>query len=437
LVTPPTADSRPEEPQATTSLDAQIDQSESTIYMDGVGKNFNGYKDIKTPFPNPFNKDEYSKIEIQNNQGAVIATYENKEGGSTTLLVGDGKDVFYFDPGTEDFNPTEYKVVLTKTGQTGTTEIPLADKTITKADRNIVLNTPTDAAATKTGENLVLSAKFPTGEANTFYNAEQLAGSGLSLNLAITVGGEVRTITVPLQGLTVAPETQDPTKLNIQIPPDNLNMIQGQITKIDFSASTEPSDAAKIATIDTDIDFSDNASVPTPTNNNQNQTSVVPNNTTTTNNTVQSSSTPSSSTASTMNPPPITVGNRTITGFESAVILQAALRNNKDPKTNQPYYSGLITGNWDEPSANALKKYIADNTGKPIEKTLPKGTENVSGKLAEDGQFGPQTEAAIKAFQEYYNTKNTVKPIKIDGILGPETELAMNTQFNMTLFKTT
>jgi peptidoglycan hydrolase-like protein with peptidoglycan-binding domain len=435
--------------------------------MDGVGKNFNGYKDIKTPFPNPFNKDEYSKIEIQNNQGAVIATYENKEGGSTTLLVGDGKDGFYFDPGTEDFNPTEYKVVLTKASDSTTTEIPLAGNTITKAERNIVLNTPTDAAATKTGENLVLSAKFPTGEANTFYNAEQLAGSGLSLNLAITVGGEVKTITVPLKGLTVAPEAEGSTKLNIPIPPDKLSNIKGQITKIDFSASTmEPSDTTKTATIDSlNIDFSGNTSIPTPTNNNQNQTSVVPNNTTTTNNTVQSSSTPSSSTASTMNPPPITVGNRTITGFESAVILQAALRNNKDSQ-GKPYYSGLITGNWDEPSANALKKYIADNTGKPIEKTLPKGTENVSGKLigswssgddvktvqqtlntkandlkiaklAEDGQFGPQTEAAIKAFQEYYNTKNTVKPIKIDGILGPETELAMNTQFNMTLFKTT
>jgi hypothetical protein len=245
-------------------------------------------------------------------------------------------------------------------------------------------------------------------------------------------------------------------------------MIQGQITKIDFSASTEPSDAAKIATIDTDIDFSGNTSIQAPTNNNQNQTPVKPDNTatnTTQNTSTNTATTNSSSTPSTMNPPPIKVGNRTITRSESAVILQAALRNNKDSQ-GKPYYSGLITGNWDEPSANALKKYIADNTGKPIEKTLPKGTENVSGKLigswssgddvktvqqtlntkandlkiaklAEDGQFGPQTEAAIKAFQEYYNTKNTVKPIKIDGILGPETELAMNTQFNMTLFKTT
>jgi hypothetical protein len=451
-----------------TPLNAAIDERPNTRSMDGVGKNFNGYKDIKTPFPNPFNKDEYSKIEIQNNQGAVIATYENKEGGSTTLLVGDGKDGFYFDPGTEDFNPTEYKVVLTKASDsTTTTEIPLAGNTITKAERNIVLNTPTEAAAIKTGENLVLSAKFPTGEEGDFYDATQLEKSGLSLNLAITVGGEVKTITVPLKGLTVAPEAEGSTKLNIPIPPDKLSNIKGQITKIDFSASTmEPSDTTKTATIDSlNIDFSGNTSIPTPTNNNQNQTSVVPNNTTTTNNTVQSSSTPSSSTASTMNPPPITVGNRTITGSESAVILQAALRNNKDSQ-GKPYYSGLITGNWDEPSANALKKYIADNNGKPIEKTLPKGTENVSGKLigswssgddvktvqqtlntkandlkiaklAEDGQFGPQTEAAIKAFQEYYNTKNTVKPIKIDGILGPETELAMNTQFNMTLFKTT
>ena len=361
------------------------------------------------------------------------------------------------------------------TPATSTTQTFPVAVTPPTAERNIVLNTPTEATATKAGDTLVLSAKFPTGTTtgkpeDDFYDATQLAGSGLSLNLAITVDGTETKIEVPFKGLNVAAEAQDSTKLNIQIPPAQLSNIKGQITKIDFSASAEPSAAAKTATIEgLNIDFSGNTSTQTPTNNNQNQATVKPDNTatnTTQNTSTNTATTNSSSNASTMNPPPITVGNRTITGSESAVILQAALRNNIDPTTNQPYYSGLITGNWDEPSANALREYIADNTGKPIEKTLPKGTENVSGKLIgswssgddvkavqqtlntklkelkitkldEDGQFGSQTEAAIRAFQEYYNTNFPQNKIKVDGILGPETELAMNTQFKITLFKTT
>ncbi len=46
--------------------------------------------------------------------------------------------------------------------------------------------------------------------------------------------------------------------------------------------------------------------------------------------------------------------------------------------------------------------------------------------LAEDRIFGPKTQAAVRALQEYYNTTHPEAPIAVDGIFGPATTRALD-----------